>query len=133
MNNEPKILLTITMEGGSFTKGEKEIRKYLLTKKDLFPKQRFKENEGKKVIKVGKYAYYPAIPTEVKRKITMCKEAYDYMTSREVPDWFIAYKPMKVRLKEWGSLTETARLEMHLSRTCLHFGGKSFSYQIIDD
>lgn len=133
MNNEPKILLTITMEGGSFTKGEKEIRKYLLTKKDLFPKQHFKENEGKKVIKAGKYAYYPAIPTEVKRKITMCKEAYDYMTSKEIPDWFIPYKPLKVRLKEWTSLTETTRLEMHLSRTCLHFGGKSLSYQIIDD
>ena len=41
MNTEPKILLTINLEGGILLKGEPELRKYYLTKKDL------KENDFK--------------------------------------------------------------------------------------
>lgn len=133
MNSEPKILLTINLEGGILLKGEPEVRKYYLTKKDLFPSQKFKNGAGNKVIKSGKYVHIPTTPSEAKQKITMCQEAYDYMTSLEVPTWFIPFKPMKVRVKEWAHFTETQRLEMHLARTCRHFGGKSFTYQIIDE
>lgn len=134
MSNEPKILLTINLEGGILLQGEKEVRKYILTKKDLFPNQKFKENNGNKIIKSGKYIHIPTTQSEAKQKITMYQEAYDYMTSTtEVPVWFMEYKPRKEREKLWRKFTDAERLEHHLARTCLHFGGKSFTYQIIDE
>lgn len=133
MNTEPKILLTINLEGGVLLRGEPEVRKYFLTKKDLFPNQKFKGNSGDKVIRSGKYVHIPLVQSEAKQKITLCKDAYDYMTSLDTPKWFMPYKPFKVRVKEWSRLTPTQRLEAHLTRTCEHFNGKSFTYQIIDD
>lgn len=133
MNTEPKILLTINLEGGILLKGEPEVRKYYLTKKDLFPSQKFKNGSGNKVIRSGKYVHIPVTQSEAKQCITLCKEAYDYMTSTEVPNWFAPNKPLKVRQKEWSAFTAEQRLELHLARTCHHFGGKSFTYQIIDE
>lgn len=133
MNTEPKILLTINLEGGILLKGEPEVKKYYLTKKDLFPSQKFKGDTGKKVIKSGKYVHIPVEQSVAQQSIKMCKEAYNYMTSTEVPNWFVSFKPIKTRAKEWCALTETQRLELHLARTCRHLGGKSFTYQIIDD
>ena len=133
MNTEPKILLTINLEGGILLKGEPEVRKYYLTKKDLFPSQKFKNGSGNKVIRSGKYVHIPLTQSEAKQKITMCAAAYEYMTSAEVPAWFASCKHPKVRLREWLALEEKQRLELHLARTCRHFGGKSFTYQIIDE
>ena len=126
MNTEAKILLTINLEGGALLRGKPEVRKYYLTKKDLFPKQKFKGNDGNKVIKSGKYTTVPLIPSEAKQKITMCKEAYDYFISSQCPQWF--HSP-----KDWRKMSDKERLELHLSRTCMHFGGKSFTYQIVED
>lgn len=126
MNTEPKILLTIELEGGVLLKGEPEVRKYALTKKDLFPNQKFKNKEGSKVIKKGKYEFTPTTTIPATQKITMCKDAYDYMISSACPEWF-------KNLKEWKKMSEEQRLKLHLLRTCQHFGGKSFTYQIIDD
>ena len=126
MNTEPKILSTVYTEGGTLLRGEPEVRKYALTKKELFPNQKFKNKEGDKVIKRGKYTFIPTIPSTATRKITMCKEAYDYFISPTCPEWF-------KNVKEWKKLSEEQRLIAHLKRTCDHFGGKSFTYQIIDD
>ena len=133
MNNETKILLTINLEGGILLKGEPELRKYYLTKKDLFPSQKFKGDAGKKVIKSGKYIYTPTTQSVAQQSIKMSRDAYNYMTSTEVPGWFIPFKPIKARAKEWSSLTPKQRLELHLARTCRHFNGKSFTYQIVND
>ena len=126
MNNEPKILLTIYLEGGILLKGEPEIKKYYLTKKDLFPNQKFKKDAGRKVVKSGKYVYTPIYQSTATQRITMCQDAYDYMISATAPEWF--YNP-----KQWKKLTEQERLNLHLARTCEHFKGKSFTYEIIDD
>ena len=126
MNTEPKILLTIELEGGILQKGEPEVRKYVLTKKDLFPNQKFKNDEGKRIIKKGKYTFIPASTIPATQKITMCKEAYDYMISNACPEWFH-------NVKGWRKMSEEQRLNLHLARTTQHFGGKSFTYQIIDD
>jgi len=126
MNTEPKILLTIYMEGGALLRGETEVRKYALTKKDLFPNQKFKNKDGDKVIKRGKYKFIPTIASTATRKITMCKDAYDYFISSACPEWF-------KNTKEWKKMSEEQRLMIHLTRTSLHFGGTGFTYQIIDD
>ena len=126
MNTEPKILLTVYTEGGTLLRGEPEVRKYYLTKKDLFPNQKFKNDDGNRVIKRGKYKFTPITTSTATRKITMCKEAYDYFISSACPEWF-------KNVKEWRKMSEEQRLKAHLTRTSLNFGGKSFTYQIIDD
>ena len=126
MNTEPKILLTVYTEGGTLLRGEPEVRKYYLTKKDLFPNQKFKNDDGNRVIKRGKYKFTPITTSTATRKITMCKEAYDYFISSACPEWF-------KNVKEWKKMSEEQRLKAHLTRTSLNFGGKSFTYQIIDD
>lgn len=126
MNTEPKILLTINLEGGTLVKGEPEVKKYYLTKKDMFPHQKFKGDSGDKIIRSGKYVIYPLVSSEAKQKITLCKDAYDYMTSPICPSWYF-------NIKEWKRMNATQRLELNLARTCHHFNGKSFTYQIVDD
>ena len=126
MDFSPKILLTIIMEGGTLEKGEPEVRKYYLTKKDMFPSQKFKGNEGDKVIKSGKYKYTPTVSKDAIRKISLCESAYDYMTSPSCPEWYH-------NIKEWKKMSPIQRLEMHLARTCRHYGGKSYQYKIIDE
>ena len=126
MNSEPKILLTINLEGGTLIKGEPEVKKYYLTKKDLFPSQKFKNGAGNKVIKSGKYTHIPVTPSIAQQSIKMSQDAYDYMTSSFCPSWYR-------NQNQWRKLSEKERLELHLARTCRHFGGKSFTYQIIDE
>lgn len=134
MNTETKILLTINLEGGTLLKGESEVKKFYLTKEDLFPNQKFKGDAGKKIVRSGKYVSTTYISSVAKQKINICREAYDYMTSPdEIPTWFIPFKPRKERERTWRKMSESERLEQHLARTCLHFGGKSFSYQIVED
>ena len=126
MNFEPKLLLTIVVEGGTLIKGEPEIKRFSLTKKDLFPNQKFKGNEGNKVIKSGTYKSTPLIAKDAVLKTRVCKEAYDSMVSSLCPSWF--KNPNK-----WRKLSATERLEINLARTCEQFGGKSFSYTLIDE
>jgi hypothetical protein len=126
MNNEVKILLTINLEGGTLEKGEPIKGKYYLSKKDLFPWQKFKGNEGQKIIKSGKYSHTPLIPKDAKKRIKLTKDAYDYMTSVSCPDWF---KNPKV----WKKMKPEERLELHLARICRAENGKSFSYEIVPD
>ena len=129
---EPKILLTINLEGGILRKGEPEIKKFYLTKKDLFPNQKFKGEEGNKVIKSGKYKSYPLLQSTATLKIRICREAYEYFISKyECPAWF--FKGNKKNLAKWQRLSDTERLELHLQRTCEHHRGKSFTYTIIED
>ena len=123
---EPKILLTISMEGGTLIKGKREIRKWYLTKKELFPKQKFSQNEGSRVLKSGKYEYIPTKPEIIKKKIILCKEAYDYMTSSAMPDFYHDQK-------RWRKMSAIERLEIHLARICEHNNGIEFTYQIIKD
>lgn len=124
--SEAKILLTIYSGGGAFKKGKPETKKYQLTKKELFPSQKFKKGEGNKVIKKGTYKIIPLIPIPTTQRITMCKDAYDYFTSSQCPEWYH-------NIKEWRKMPPKQRLELHLARTCAHFRGNSFTYQIIEE
>ena len=126
MNNEPKILLTINLEGGTLRKGETTIKKWYLTKKDMFPYQSFKGNDGDKIIKSGKYKHTPLIPKECVLKTTLTRDAYDAFQSDSMPEWFHSQK-------EWRKKSPVERLELHLARISSSYNGKSFSYQIIED
>jgi len=126
MNNDPKVLLTVILEGGTLHRVVNESKKWYLTKKDLNPKRTFTGDDGNKIVKSGKYRSYSLVPVDCNLKTTLTKDAYDYMTSSYVPDWY----PNK---KAWGRMSAKERLEAHLSRICLSHRGKSFTYQIIDN
>lgn len=127
MNNATKISLTIELEGSTLVrKSEPEVSKFTITKRMPNPHNKWKSKRGsKKVVKVVEYKEYPLIKKPASQHINMSVDAYNYMTSSECPYWS---KP-----KIWNSMNKTQRLEAHLQKTCEHLGGKSFTYEILED
>lgn len=126
MNYSPKISLTIELEGSTLVrKSEPEIIKCILTKRDLEPNKKWKGKDGLKVVRNTRSKHYPLIANPASHHINICTEAYKYMTSNECPCWA---KP-----KTWAMMRETQRLEAHLQRICEYVGGKSFTYEVLED
>lgn len=57
--------------------------------------------------------------------IKICKEAYDYMTSRECPEWS--------KIGVWNQMKPIQRLELHLKRIAESLGGVVASYEVFED
>ena len=126
MNYSPKISLTIELEGSTLVrKSEPEIIKYSVTKRDLEPNKKWKGKDGLKIVRNARLKHYTLIAKPASHHINICAEAYRYMTSNECPYWA---KP-----KVWAMMSETQRLEAHLQRICEHVGGKSFTYEVLED
>lgn len=125
MNNQVKVLLTINgIEGATLhSKGKTKIS-FVIRKKDLFAYE-YTGKDADKIIRRGvrRVMNLEAVPAS--KKINLTVDAYDYMTSSERPEWYFK--------KDWGLLSPTQRLELHLQRTCEHNGGKSFTYSIFED
>lgn len=125
MNNQPKVLLTIEgIEGATLhSKGIKKI-KFIIRKKDLYNKP-YTGKDADKIIRVGtrKIEDFEVIPC--KKTIKLSYDAYDYMTSKESPEWYFK--------KDWSRLSALNRLELHLQRICDANEGKSFNYTILED
>lgn len=125
MDNSIKISLTIILEGSALVrKSEPEKIKYVVTERDLNPSKKWKGKDGLKVIRKGETKHYPLIPTPATKHINMTRDAYCTMIS-ECPYWC---KP-----KVWRAMNQKERLEAHLQRTCEHFNGKSYIYEILND
>lgn len=124
MNNQPKVLLTIEgIEGATLhSKGIKKI-KFVIRKKDLY--SNYTKKDANKIVRVGtrKIEDFEVVPC--KQSIKLTYDAYEYMTSRESPEWYFK--------KDWPRLSTTNRLELHLQRICEANNGKSFTYTILED
>ena len=59
------------------------------------------------------------------QSINLCKDTYDYMVSKECPEW--------CKVSMWNQMGKKARLEAHLKKIAEHLGGKLQSYQVFDD
>ena len=125
MNNQPKVLLTIEgIEGATLhSKGIKKI-KFIIRKKDLYSKL-YTGKDADKIVRVGtrKIEDFEVVPC--KKSIKLSYDAYEYMTSKESPEWYFK--------KDWPRLSATNRLELHLQRICDANNGKSFTYSILED
>lgn len=125
MNNQLKVLLTINgIEGATLhSKGKSKIS-FVIRKRDMFAKE-YTGKDADKIIRRGvrRVMNLEAVPAS--KKINLTVDAYDYMTSSERPEWYFK--------KDWVLLSPTQRLELHLQRTCEHEGGKSFTYNILED
>ena len=58
--------------------------------------------------------------------INMCKEAYDYMTSKDSC-------PPSIKQFVWTKMKPVQRLEAHLDLICKHLRGISYTYKVFDD
>lgn len=125
MNNQVKVLLTINeIEGATLHSNGKSKIPFVVRKKDLYAKE-YKGKDANKIIRKGfrRVNNVEALPASKSIKLTV--DAYNYMTSRESPEWYVK--------KNWSLLSSTQRLEFHLQRLCEHNGGKSFTYNILED
>ena len=59
------------------------------------------------------------------RVLNISNESYDYMTSKECPEW-----SKKV---EWLSMSKKKRFEAHLNRLAHDFRGKIMNYEVFED
>lgn len=60
------------------------------------------------------------------QSLSMCKEAYEYMTSKEGC-------PPHIKQFVWAKMKPAQRLEAHLDLVCKHLRGVSYTYKVLDD
>ena len=58
--------------------------------------------------------------------ISMYKEAYEYMTSKDSG-------PSSIKQSVWVKMKPVQRLEAHLDLVCKSLGGISYTYKVFDD
>lgn len=127
--SQVKILLTIEGITGATLHTTKKIKiPFSITKADIHWQnhgKKYTREDKDKIVRKGvrKINLVESVPCSKSIKLTT--EAYDYMTSRESPEWYFK--------KDWSRLSATQRLELHLKRLCDHNGGTSFSYSILED
>ena len=126
MNNEIKVSLSVTLQGGVMLSQEQA--KALEEEKvgtgyDAFSMRVEGLKKGKKdaeTITVKTRKCKPA-----GQSLNLSMDAYEYMIGEEAP-YFV--KP-----RDWERLTKKQRLEAHLKRIVEGLGGVSFTYTILDN
>lgn len=144
MNNEIKVSLNITLQGRVLLSKDECLK---ITQKEIIKKNRKTGKSYKKIIEEqvedlskmdkstinvsenGKNVEVLTIYTRkckpATQSINLCKDTYDYMVSKECPEWSKA--------TIWNQMGKKARLEAHLKNIAEHLGGKLQSYQVFDD
>lgn len=144
MNNEIKVSLNIILQGRVMLSKDECLK---TTQKEIIKKNNKTGKSYKKIInevvedlskmdkstiKVSENGRNNEVLTIYTRKckpatqsINLSKDAYDYMVSKECPEW------SKVSI--WNQMSKKAKLEAHLKRIAEHLGGKLESYQIFED
>lgn len=126
MNNTVKIYLTLYREGSTLVrKSEPDVINYVITAKDKEPHKKFRGKDGLKVLKKGSFKHYSLESKDAVQHINISQECYDSMISKEAPFW--------ANQKEWSRMNKARKIEAHLKRMCEYFGGKSFTYEVLDD
>ena len=59
------------------------------------------------------------------RVLNISNESYNYMTSKECPEWS--------KRVEWLSMSKKKRFEAHINRIANDFRGKIMNYEIFED
>lgn len=144
MNNEIKVSLTVALRGGViFSKEEclkttqktikKETKSGKVYKKTINVQVEDWDKMDKHTLKVAdKGGKNPEVITFHTRKtkpatqsMNICKEAYEYMTSKECPAWGKPY--------QWAQMNPKQRLKAHLQRIAEDLRGKILSYKVFED
>jgi len=130
MNLTPKISLTMELEGGTRIVNYETVE-YHLTNGDLYPSKKLKPEQKNKIIKSGTYKKAVFKKAIVKKHITLCKEAYDYMISPEVPSWFTTRTGQRVAV--WKKLGIMERLNYHMGNIASDNHALRYSFDVLED
>ena len=125
MNNEIKVSLSVTLQGGVMLSQEqaKALEKEKVgTGYDTFNMRVEGLKDGKKDAETITIKTRKCKPAGQSLNLSM--DAYDYMTGKEAPYF--------VKAKDWKRLTRKQRLEAHLKRICEELGGVGFTYTVLD-
>lgn len=144
MNNEIKVSLTISLQGGVMASKEeclkitqktieKKTKKGKVYKKTIDIQVEDWSMMNKNTLKVadkgGKnpevITFYTRKTWPVTQSMNIYKEAYNYMVSKECPAW---EKPFK-----WAQMNTEQRLKSHLQRIAESLNGTLMSYKVFDD
>lgn len=122
--SEIKVSVSITLQGGvMLTQAEAEQleKNKVGTGYDL-TRIKVEDKKGNAdVINVRTRKFRTAAQT-----ISMCKEAYEYMTSKDSC-------PPSIKQFVWAKMKPVQRLEAHLDLVCKHLKGISYTYKVFDD
>lgn len=122
--SEIKVSVSITLQGGvMLTQAEAEQleKNKVGTGYDL-TRLRVRDKKGNAdVINIRTRKFRTSTQT-----ISMCKEAYEYMTSKDSC-------PPSIKQSVWAKMKPVQRLEAHLDLTCKHLRGISYTYKVFDD
>lgn len=122
--SEIKVSVSITLQGGvMLTQAEaKQLEKNKVGTGYDLTRIKVKGKKGNAdVINVRTRKFRTAIQT-----ISMCKEAYEYMTSK-------SSCPPDIKQFVWVKMKPVQRLEAHLDLVCKHLKGISYTYKVFDD
>lgn len=128
MNNQVKILLTISGIPGATLHTTRVKVPFSITKEDIHFQNTgklYKGRDNNKIVRKGVRKFYDIEVVPCTKSIKMTVDAYDYMTSIEIPTWY--------HKKDWKRLSTIQRLELHLQRICDANNGKEYSYSILEE
>ena len=122
--SEIKVSVSITLQGGvMLTQAEAEqLEKNKVGTGYGLTRIKVKNKKGNAdVLNVRTRKYRTATQT-----ISMYKEAYEYMTSKDSC-------PSSIKQFVWVKMKPVQRLEAHLDLVCKSLGGISYTYKVFDD
>lgn len=114
-----------------------------------FPTEKSKKSKAaQRIVRKGYYKTEIKEYVDAQQHITMTQDAYDYMTSPEMPYWFpfsnlvskwaknfkgSAKMKAKVAERAWKKATPEQRLYAHMLYTAESYHAKDFSYVVMED
>lgn len=122
--SEIKVSVSITLQGG-----------VMLTQAEAEQLEKNKVGTGYDLTRIkvkGKKGNADVINVRTRKfrtttqTISMCKEAYEYMTSKKSC-------PPDIKQFVWVKMKPVQRLEAHLDLVCKHLKGISYTYKVFDD
>lgn len=135
MYTEAKILLSIELQGGTLIREGKAAKiEWALTLGEVKTKLTGKKLPPEileKVVRRGRTKHYPLAAKPARKVVCLGDYAYDHMTSvASYEGWMLKEKGLTK--KNWMKMEPMVRLQYHLERISQHYGGKSFTFQVLE-
>lgn len=127
MYTDAKVLLRIELQGGTLIRESKTTKiEWALTLGEV---KKVPEKIAGKVVRRGRFTHHNLVPKPAYKVVCIGWAAYVHMVSGDSYEPWIAEK---IKKKEYMRLSREEKLNLHLGKLTEHYGGKSFSFQILE-
>lgn len=132
MYTDAKVLLRIELQGGTFIRESKATKiEWALTLGEIKQgsKKKIPEKVAEKVVRRGRFSHHNLVAKPAYKVVCIGWAAYAYMVNGD------SYEPWivkKMKKKEYMRLSREEKLNLHLGKLTEHYGGKNFSFQILE-